>query len=181
MNRAEKDAELELLGGYFAKSQIALCADYRGLSVDEITALRRAMREAGSTGRVVKNTLARFSAKKSFADSSEEEVGKFIDLLSGPSFLIFAEEDPIGPAKVMAKFAKEHDDFEIKGGWFEGAYLDKSGVVELSKLPSREETLAKLLSVLMAPATKLVQMLNAPGQQLVQVLEGHRKNLEEKE
>lgn len=179
MERSDKETEVTLLDGMFQKSAITFCADYRGLTVEEVTKFRVAMGEVGGASRVVKNTLGRISAKNSLGEAGEEKVGQFVDLLSGPSMIIFGNEDPIGPAKVVTKFAKEHEKFEIKGGWFEGDFINKDEVVALSKLPSREEVLGQLLSVISAPATQLVRLLQAPAQQTVQVLEGHRKNLEE--
>ncbi len=181
MDKAGKEKEVELIGGHLKKSVLAMCADYRGLTVDEITQLRAALTESGAFGRVVKNTLAKVSIDQALTDGSPEQVEKFKELFSGPSFVVFSEEDPAGPAKVMTKFAKEHENLEIKGGWFEGNCLEIDGIKELSDLPSRDELYAKLLSILSAPATKVVQLLQAPGSKLVQTLEAQRQKLESQE
>jgi large subunit ribosomal protein L10 len=180
MERAEKHAEVERLKGMFENTQVALCGDYRGLSVAAITKLRRELRSKGAHGVVVKNTLARLSANSSYAGADKAQLEKFIGLLKGPSFVVFSDKDPVSPAKVLSDFAKKNDKFKIRGGWLDGAFVDQAGVETLSKMPSREETLGKLLGLLAAPATQLVRLMKAPAQQMVQVLEGHRGNLEKK-
>jgi large subunit ribosomal protein L10 len=178
MERAEKQAEVESLSGRLEQARIALTADYRGLTVAEITELRKQLRETGSVGRVVKNTLAKISAQKVFGESEGEDLQKFLDVFEGPSMLVTSEEDAVSPTKVLTKFAKEHEALTLKGGWFDGGFIDDKGLEELSKLPSREELLAKLLSVISAPATQVVQLMQAPGSQLVRTLEAHRANIE---
>lgn len=179
MERADKDTEIQSLSESFEKSPIALCADYRGLTVEEITVLRRTLREAHCFGKVVKNTLARISATRVLSDSDPKEVARFVDLFKGPSLLVFSEDDAVAPAKILANFAKDHNALEIKGGWLDGSCLDQEGVSQLSSLPSKEELQAKLLSLIQAPATQLVGVLSAPAGQLVRVVEARRKQLEE--
>ena len=178
MNRGERQAEVDFLAGCFKQAPLAMCADYRGLTVAQVTGLRRSLRQSGATARVVKNTLARLSLEKAYKDGDAGELKKFVDLLQGPSFLIFANQDVVASAKVAAKFAKDLEHFEIKGGWFGGKFLDQSGVVQISNMASREETLAKLLCLISTPATQLVRVLQAPAQQLVRVLEAYRSKLE---
>jgi large subunit ribosomal protein L10 len=178
MDRAEKQTEVELLSECFRTAELALCADYRGLTVEKVTNLRRALRQSGATSRVVKNTLAKLSLEKAYQDADAAEVKKFIDLLKGPNFLIFVKKDAVVSAKVAAKFEKDLEHLAIKGGWFAGKFLDKSGVVEFSNMASKEETLAKLLCLLSTPATQLVRVIQAPAQQLVRVLEAYRAKLE---
>ncbi len=178
MNRAEKQVEIETLTGAIENARIAMLADYQGLTVAEITELRAALRDAGSVGKVVKNTLGKLSATQALKDSPEDEREKFLALFQGPNLLVTTEEDSVGLAKVVTKFAKEHEKLEIKGAWFDGECIDESGVKDLSNMPSREELIAKLLSLLTAPATQLVRLLQAPASQTVQVLEAHRANME---
>ena len=178
MERSEKHAEVELLNDSFKSSQIAFCADYRGLTVAKITALRRELNKANARARVVKNTLVTLAAKKAFSDAQGPELERFLKVFEGPSFVVLADGDPIAPAKVLAKFAKDNDKLSIKGAWFEGAFVDKAGVVSLSTMPGREETFAKLLSLMMAPATQLVRLIKEPSAQLVRTIEAHRVNLE---
>jgi large subunit ribosomal protein L10 len=179
MDKAEKIQEVESLSNAFSSSIVALCADYRGLTVEQITNLRAGLKEQGAYGQVVKNTLAKISVNKAHQESDEGEVQKFAATFSGPSLVIFSENDPVSPAKVLAKYAKEYQALEIKGGFFEGRYLDVTEVENLSSMPSKEELYAKLLSILSAPATKVVQLLQAPATQLTRVIDAQRAKLEE--
>lgn len=180
MNRAEKDLEIERLRESFAKSQIALCADYRGLSVMQMTELRSSLKGVGSYGKVVKNTLTKIAVEKVYREEAEsDEVDRFLGVLDGPNLVVFSDDDPVSPAKVITDFAKKNQALEIKGGWLDGAFVDVEGVKALSSMPSREELLAKLLNLMNAPATQLLRLMNAPAGQVVQVLEAHRSNLEQ--
>lgn len=178
MERAEKQKELDALTETFRGAQLALCADYRGLTVTKVTTLRRELRNVGAKSKVVKNTLARISAERVYKGTNPEQLEKFLKYLDGPNFMIFAGEDVIASAKTATKFAKELEHFKIKGGWFSGTCLSAAEVVELSKMPSREENLARLLNLFTVPATQLVRVLAAPATQLVQVLEAYRAKLE---
>lgn len=180
MESAEKQTEIEMLTGCFKESVVALCAEYRGLTVAQVTTLRKKLHESGAKARVSRNTLARISAERVHEGAKKEELNKFVECLTGPNVLVFAKDDPVAPAKVLAEFAKGNNKLIIKGGWMEGAYVDTAGVTTLSTMPGKNETLAKLLALIAAPATQLVRLLQAPAQQTVQVLEGHRKNLETK-
>ena len=179
MDKAEKIQEVESLSNAFSSSIVALCADYRGLTVEQITKLRAGLKEQGAYGQVVKNTLAKISVNKAHHEADEEEVQKFVATFSGPSLVVFSESDPVSPAKVLAKYAKDYQALEIKGGFFEGKYLNVTEVENLSSMPSKEELYAKLLSILSAPATKVVQLLQAPATQLTRVIDAQRAKLEE--
>jgi large subunit ribosomal protein L10 len=178
MDSAEKNQEVSSIADALGRSLIALCADYRGLTVAQITALRRDLRSSGSHGKVVKNTLARLAVEKSLQSSGGSGVTKFLEVFRGPTMLVYSFDDAVAPAKVLAKYAKEIDKFSIKGAYFEGSFIDPSGVEDLSRMPSREEVLAQLLRVINAPATNLVRLLNEPGSQVARLLEAHRANLE---
>ena len=177
MNRAEKQVELELLTGKFTGSQLALCAEYRGLTVGQITNLRRELRQSGAVGRVVKCTLARLAVEKSLKNTTSGEAAKFEGMLKGPVMLVFSN-DPVGPSKVITKFAKTAEALKIKGGWFEGVCLDKAGVEQLATMPSREEILGKLLALINAPATQLLRLMQAPAEQTVRVIDAQRQKIE---
>lgn len=182
MNREEKRVEVEFLGKALHSAQVAVCADPRGLTVGEITELRKQLHKAGSGARVVKNALARIAAKDAFSKkgAAEGEVKKFVDALHGPNMIVYSASDPVAPARVISGFAKDHQNLKIKGGWVDGSFIDSAGVETLSKMPGREETLARLLALIAAPATQLVRLLGAPGTQVVRALEAHRANLEKK-
>jgi large subunit ribosomal protein L10 len=177
MDKAEKQVELESIVASFSKAQVAVCADYRGLTVAQVTNLRRELKKAGCEARVVKNTLARLAVNKVVTDGKQDEVEKFLQTIVGPTLVVTNAEDAIAPTKVLVKFAKENDKFRVKGCWLDGAYVDAAGVDSLSKMPGREETFAMLLSLISAPATRLVRVLSEPGAQVVRSIEAYRKKL----
>ena len=179
MERAVKQAELEKLVANFTASTVAICADYRGLTVAKITELRRELRNAGSEAKVVRNTLARLAVNKVTSErgANSAEVEKFLGSIVGPTFVVTSTSDPIAPTKVLTKFAKNNELFRVKGCWLDGAYVDAAGVDSLSKMPGREETFAMLLSLISAPATRLVRVLSEPGAQVVRSIEAYRKKL----
>lgn len=178
MDKATKQNEIAALTESFSKAQVALCAEYRGLTVGQITQLRRQLRGSGLHGRVVKNTLAKLSVQEVLKQASEAEKTKFLELFENPCFVIFSDEDPVSPAKLATQFGKEFKSFQVKGAWFEGTCLDKSGVESLSSMPSREETLAKLLALMQAPATQLLRLIKEPSSRVVRVLGAQRDKLE---
>lgn len=179
MDRVEKRSEVELISGYLSKAQIAVCADYRGLTVAQVTELRRNLRKIGSVGRVVKNTLAKLSADNVFEKSAGEELTKFKNVFEGPSMLVVSYDDPISPSKVLTDFSKSYAPFKIKGGWFEGSFVDVAGIEALATMPSREELLATLLRLINTPATQTVRLLQAPASGLVRLVEAYRQKLSE--
>ncbi len=180
MDRAEKQVELEAIAQSLQSAQVALCADYRGLTVAEVTGLRKKLRESGSSGKVVKNTLGRISVRKVLgAVASQSELDKFLSLFEGPTMLVVSQKDPVSPAKALAGFMDGKSKLQIKGAWLDGKCLDASGVVDLSKMPGREEVLAQLLRLMNAPATQLARLMKEPARQLVQVLGEHQRKLEQ--
>ncbi len=178
MRREEKDQIIEDLANKLSVTPLVVCADYRGLTVSQINQLRAELTGVGATANVVKNTLVKRSIDKGLESADKAERTKYSDLFAGPSFVIFADEnDPVGPAKIASKFEKEFEPFEIKGGWFDGGFLDTAGITELAKLPSKEELLSKLRYLLEYPATQLVRTINAPAQQIVQVVNAYKDTL----
>jgi len=144
-------------------SQGAVIVDYRGLNVEEVTALRKSAREKGIEYKVYKNSLMRFAAKQA-------EVEGLLDSLVGPTGIAFCADDPVATAKLFSDFAKTHQNLEIKSGLVEGKVLDVDGVKELATLPSREELVAKALAGFNAPITGFVNVLNANLKGLVVAL-----------
>lgn len=177
MDRAGKQVEIDLIRDKVVNSSLALCLDYRGMKVSQMTSFRRKLRAQGATGRVMKNTLLRIGSKKGLEGKDAAQVEKFLGLFSGPSMLVYAK-DPVSSAKVVADFMKDNKQLTIKGAWVEGSYMDARGVEELSRLPGREETYAMLLNLMLAPSTQLVRLLNAPATQLVRVIDAYREKLE---
>ena len=135
----------------------AVMADYRGVSVDAMTALRASAREAGVQVRVIRNTLA----KRAFEGTDFECMN---DALLGPCVLAFALEDPGAAARVFKDFAKDNSEFEIKALSVGGELLAADQIDALAKLPTRDKALSMLLAVMQAPVTKLVRTMNdIPG------------------
>ena len=139
------------------KALSAVMADYRGVSVDDMTTLRKTARDAGVQVRVIRNTLA----KRAFEGTEFECMN---EALLGPNIMAFSLEDPGAGARVFKDFAKENEAFEIKALSVGGKLLPADQIDALAKLPTREEALAMLMAVMQAPVTKLVRTLNdVPG------------------
>ena len=141
----------------------AIAAEYRGLSVAEMTNLRVNARNAGVYMRVVRNTLAR----RAFEGT---DFACMNDSLSGPLILAFSGEEPGSAARVMRDYAKENDKLVIKLVSFGGRLLETSDVGRLADLPTRDEAISQLMSVMMAPIAKLVRTLAEPQAKLVRTL-----------
>ncbi len=135
----------------------AVMADYRGVSVDNMTALRKTAREAGVQVRVIRNTLA----KRAFEGTEFECLN---DALLGPNILAFSIEDPGAGARVFKDFAKEIEEFEIKALSVGGKLLPAEQIDALAKLPTRDQAISMLMGVMLAPVTKLAMTVNdIPG------------------
>ena len=132
--------------------------DYRGLTVAQDTELRKQLREAGIIYKVCKNTMM----KRAFEGT---EFAALDEHLEGPSALAISKDDATAPARILAKFAKDAKALELKAGVVEGTVYDVDGLVELSKVPSREELLSKLLGSLQSPITNLARVLNQIAEQ----------------
>ena len=131
----------------------AVLADYRGVSVEDMTALRKNARENKVYLRVVRNTLL----KRAVADTEFECIQ---EVLVGPTILAFSQEDPGAAARVLKDFSKENDDFEIKALSVGGQLMDASQIDVLAKLPTLDQARSMLMSVLLAPVTKLARTMN---------------------
>ncbi|GLY12797.1 50S ribosomal protein L10 [Bacillus badius] len=128
----------------FKGSASTVIVDYRGLTVSQVTELRKQLREAGVEFKVYKNTLTRRAAEAA-------EISGLEEFLTGPNAIAFSAEDVIAPAKILNSFAKENEALEIKAGVLEGNVVTVEEVKALAELPSREGLLSMLLSVLQAP------------------------------
>ncbi len=162
-----KEKKQELLADYkekFSRSQAVYLTDYHGLTVAEITQLRRKLDETGSTYTVMKNTLTRLALKEAGLPMLEEA-------LKGPVAITFCFEDIVAPAKVLKGFAKEYKTFVIKGGLVEGKEVSVNQIKAIADLPSREEILAQLIAAVQGPLSSLVTVLTAPLRDLAYVLQ----------
>lgn len=130
----------------------AVIVDYRGLTVEQDTRLRKELREAGITYKVYKNTLVRFAV-----EGTEFEPLK--DSLEGPNAIAISKDDATAPARILANFAKTAEALEIKCGVVEGTYYDQTGIKAISSIPSREELLSKLLGSMQAPIANFARVI----------------------
>jgi large subunit ribosomal protein L10 len=172
LKRTEKEKIVETLHEKFERAKTALLTDYRGLDMPAMTELRGQLRDASVEYRVVKNTLMERAA-----DGTDMALLK--DHFSGPCAVALSYEDPIAPAKVLVKFSEANKKLEIKAGVVAGQVIDAAGIERLSKLPSEEELLAKLLMVFNGPATGLVTVLSGVLRNFMGVLDGIRRQKEE--
>ena len=131
----------------------AVLADYRGVTVSELTALRKSARENNVYLRVVRNTLLKLAVAKTEFECIQEA-------LVGPTILAFSQEDPGAAARVLQDFAKLNSKFEIKALSVGGKLLDASQIDVLAKLPTHDQALSMLMSVMLAPVTKLTRTIN---------------------
>ena len=134
-------------------AQSVVVVDYRGLTVAEDTQLRKALREAGVSYKVYKNTLVNRAIAGTEFKSLKES-------LEGPSAFAISKDDATAPARILAKFAKTAPALEIKAGVVEGPFYDANGMKAIANVPSREELLSKLLGSLQSPITNLARVLN---------------------
>ena len=159
----DKKALVQEVNAVAGDSVTAVAAEYRGLSVAEMTALRKEARNAGVYMRVVKNTLARRAV-----EGTEFECMK--EALKGPILLAFAKDDPGAAARVIKNFAKEHDALQAVSLSAGGQLLPASDLATLADLPTLDQARAMLLGVMMAPMTKLARTLAEPSAMLARTL-----------
>lgn len=154
-------------------SEALFITDYRGLSVNDISELRKKLRSLNSEYKVYKNTLIKRAIL-------EEEYGSSVgDILEGPTAVAFVHGDLIGTAKAMAEFSKQKEKLEIKGGVIGSVAIDKDKIIYLTKLPGKDVLLAKLLGGMKAPINNFVSTLGAIPRNLVYALDAIRKQKEE--
>ncbi|MBF0157957.1 MAG: 50S ribosomal protein L10 [Magnetococcales bacterium] len=170
MNQTEKGQVIAQIREKLQRSNVAIVAHYRGLTVAEMTELRRKSRDAGVEYQVIKNTLARLATK-------ETGFVSLTQFLSGPTSLA-TSADAVAPAKVLMEFVKTHPKMQIVGGVLNGSTIDMAAITALSALPSREALLAQLLGTLQAPIQGMVGVLAAVPGGFVRVLEQIRQQKE---
>jgi large subunit ribosomal protein L10 len=163
LTRAQKQEQIDTLRGMLAPANGLFVMDFTGLSVGEVTELRRKVREARGNYRVVRNTLARLA----LAETDHRELQ---GLLEGPAAVAYTDQDAVLLAKALADFAKTHEKLRFRGGLVEGQLLDAQQAKQVAALPSKKELVAKLLFLLQSPMRRLVTVLNAPVQGLASSL-----------
>ena len=138
--------------GYVEKAQSVVLVDYRGLTVEEDTALRKALREAGVVYKVYKNTYM----NRAFEGTVYAELAKHLE---GPSAVAFGIDDAVAPARIIAEVAKKAPKLEFKGGVVEGTYYDAKGLEVVATIPSRDTLISRLLGSMQSPVTNLARVL----------------------
>ena len=172
MNRAQKAEFIENVRGSFAEAPLVILTDFKGSTVAEIDAVRRAAEEAGARFQVVKNTLVKIAV----ADSDHAVLDEHF---RGNIGVVFSGEDPIAAAKMFRQIRKDNGKLETRAGFFEGDVLDPKGVDAVADLPSREELLAKLLATIQEAPRQVVSVLQAPARDLLYLLHNYAAKLEE--
>ena len=147
-----KQPVVEEIAGYIKEAQSAVLVDYRGLTVEQDTQLRKQLREAGVTYKVYKNTMMNLAFK-----GTDFEV--LTQYLEGPSAVAISKEDATAPSRIICKFAKTAPALEVKGGIVEGIAYDAAGITTIAAIPSREELLSKLLGSLQSPITNFARVM----------------------
>jgi large subunit ribosomal protein L10 len=163
LTKEKKKKILQELKEKIEKQKIIIFVDFTGLKVGDFFELRKRIKSIGDEIKVVKKTLANLAFK-------EKKIGFDVKKLKGEIALIFGFKDEILPAKTVYEFSKENQNLKILGGIFEKEFLEADKIIELSKLPSKEELLANLLSSISAPISNLVNIFRAIPQNFVFVL-----------
>ncbi|MEK6776985.1 MAG: 50S ribosomal protein L10 [bacterium] len=163
MNKQEKIQVVSALREKFSRAKMALLTDYRGMTVAEITGLRKKLRGASVEYSVVKNSLARIAS-----DGTTLEPIK--DQFEGPTAVVLSYGDPVAPAKILTDALKEFKNLGIRSGVFEGAVLSKADIAKIASLPSREVLLGMFLRVLQGPLTGFITVMQAPLRNLLTAL-----------
>ena len=167
LSLAQKKAVVEEVAEVVRSAHSAVAAEYRGLTVTEMTTLRESAKRSGVYLRVVRNTLARRAV-----EGTEFECIR--DRLAGPLVLAFSRDEPGAAARVVRDYAKSNDKLVVSFVAFDGKAMDASAIEELASLPTREEAVARLMSVLLAPATRLVRTVAEPHAGFVRVVDAMR-------
>ena len=148
-----KQPIVEEISASIKDAQSVVLVDYRGLTVEQDTNLRKQLREAGVTYKVYKNTMMNFA----FKGTDFEGLAPYLE---GPSAIAISTTDATAPARILAKFAKDAKALEIKAGVVEGTVYDATGMQAIAQIPSREELISKLLGSLQSPITNFARVMN---------------------
>jgi large subunit ribosomal protein L10 len=165
VDRAEKQDAITALSGDFKAANVVVVAHYSGLTVTQMQTLRKQMKQVGAKVKVAKNRLAKIALK-------DADAASIVPLLKGPTVLAFSS-DPVAAPKVAVDFAKTNEKFVILGGSMGKTALDLNGVKALASLPSLDELRAKIVGLLVSPATKIAQLTNAPAAKVACVIQAY--------
>lgn len=154
----KKKALVEEITDKLNSSQSTILVDYRGLDVEEVTDLRKQMRDAGVDFKVYKNTMTKRAVQNA-------ALGDLSETLVGPTAIAFSNDDVVAPAKILHNFSKDHNDLEIKSGVIEGEVASVEQIKELAELPNYEGMVSMLLNVLQAPVRNFAYAVKAVGEE----------------
>ena len=171
--RAQKEEQVTKIAENLSKSKSVVFTDYKGMTMSQLSTLRKSLREVGAELTVTKNNLLKLALKSSVygLPTTEDGSPKSDDLFTGPIATLFAYDDEITPIKILAKALKDNDVGKVKAGLFEGEYMDEFEVAKLSSLLSKDELRAKLVGSLGSPLYGIVGVLQANLRNLVYALE----------
>ena len=168
MDRLQKKDYIQSLNTDLKSAGLVVVTHYQGLTVAEISQLRRKARDAGAKFQVTKNTLTKLSLDgTNFAG--------IVEMFSGPTAIAYSE-DPVAAAKVLVDYAKDNEKLKILGGALGERQLKLAEVQTLAKMPSLDQLRSTILGLLQAPATKIARVLQEPGGQVARVLNAHAQN-----
>ena len=170
MDRSQKKKLVDSLHDVLSKTELVVITQQSGMTVAEVTTLRRQMREAGASFKVTKNRLARRALEGT-------KFAKLAPLFKGPTAVAYST-DPVAAAKVAVSYANANEKLTIVGGAMGDTLLDSNGVKALATLPSLNELRSKLVGLLQTPATRVAQVLQAPASQLARVVGAYAKKAE---
>lgn len=163
MNRSEKEELVAQVRDRLMQAKGIVITQQSGLTVSEVTDLRRQMREAGAEFKVLKNTLAKIAVMGTPMEGLSS-------LLEGPTALAFSTEDAVAAAKIASKFSNSNQKLKVIGGFLDGRVLDANSVDLIAKLPSLDELRGKIIGVICAPATKLAVLAKEPASRVARVI-----------
>lgn len=172
MPTPRKAAMLEEITLSMQRSTVAISADYRGLTVAQMTRLRRALRPSGVEVKVVKNTIAAMAAERAGRPEMKE-------LLDGPSAIAFGSGDPVAPAKALSDFIRaERLELKLHGAWIEGRVVGGSEVESIASLPSKDQLLADFMSKIQSPIQGFAGLIQAAQRNFAGLIEARANQLE---
>lgn len=167
-----KAENIEALKERLGNANTAVLTEYRGLTVRQLSDLRKQLKAASAEYQVVKNRLAKIAVK-------DGSLGQLAGHLKGPTGLVIAREDPVGVAKALQAFGRTNPTFAVKVGIVEGKLLEPTELRALAELPSKETLRAQLVGAVQGPMSQLISLLTAPQAELVRVLEARAKGASE--
>ncbi len=174
LTRAQKEEQVAELKEKFGRATSIYAADFRGLDVKGASELRRRIHRGGNGDyeyRVAKNSIL----KRASSDLPAEGIASHFE---GPTAVAISYADPIGLAKILTDFSKDHQVFEIKGGLVDGEVVDSSQIAELAELPSLDALRGQMIGLIQAAATQLVRLLGTPAGELARVVDARREQQE---